>query len=46
MSLLLQESEGHVVKVYWKKEMVEKAITRIIHNKIIEVYTQKNVHLS
>ncbi len=27
-----------------KKEMVERAIIRIIHNKIIEVYTQKNVH--
>jgi hypothetical protein len=29
-----------------KKKMVERAITRIIHNKIIEVYKQKNVHLS
>ncbi len=35
-----------MVKVYWIKEMVERAIIRIIHNKIIEVYTQKNVHLS
>jgi hypothetical protein len=35
-----------LVKVYWKKEMVERAIIRIIRNKIIEVYTQKNVHLS
>jgi hypothetical protein len=26
------------------KKMVERAIIRIIHNKIIEVYTQKNVH--
>jgi hypothetical protein len=30
---------------YWEK-MVERAIIRIIHNKIIDVYTQKNVHLS
>jgi hypothetical protein len=35
-----------LVKVYWKKEMVERAIIRIIHNKIIEVYMLKNVHLS
>ncbi len=33
-------------KVYWKIEMVERAFIRIIHNKIIEVYTQKNVHFS
>jgi hypothetical protein len=46
MSLLWQEREGHLGKVYWKNEMVERAIIRIIHNKIIEVYTQKNAHLS
>ena len=27
-----------------EKEMVERAIIRIIHNKIIEVYMQKDVH--
>jgi hypothetical protein len=36
----------HLVKVYWKKEMVQRAIIRIIHNKISEVNMQKNVHLS
>ncbi len=29
-----------------EKEMVERAIIRIIHNKIIEGCLQKNVHLS
>jgi hypothetical protein len=41
---MAREREGHLVKVYWKKEMVDRAIIRIIHNKIIEVYTKKNVH--
>jgi hypothetical protein len=40
--LLWQEREGHLVKVYWKKEMVDRSIIRIIHNKIYEV----NVPLS
>jgi hypothetical protein len=34
-----QDRKGHLVKVYWKKEMAERAILRIIFNKIIEVYT-------
>jgi hypothetical protein len=29
-----------------EKEMVERAFIRIIHKKILEVYTQKNIHLS
>jgi hypothetical protein len=43
---MARERRALIVKVYWKKEMVERAVIRIIHNKIIEVYTQKNVHLS
>jgi hypothetical protein len=38
--------ERRAGNVYWKKEMIERAFIRIIHNKIIEVYTQKNVYLS
>ena len=30
-----------MVKVYWKKEMVERAIIRIIHNKIIEFTSRR-----
>jgi hypothetical protein len=44
MKPTMARERGHLVKVYWKKDMVERAIIRIIHNKIIEVYTQKNVH--
>jgi hypothetical protein len=31
---------------YCKKEIVERAIIRLINNKIIEVCMQKNVHFS
>ena len=43
-SLLWQEREWQLVKVYWKKEMVERAIIRIIHNKIIE-FTSRRMYI-